>query len=59
MEKSIIENRVACFLVGHRYKGEGLVANYIKPDDMKTLHNAINKLSFQSIDWKKIQKRRW
>jgi len=56
LERVGIEKRVICFLVGHRYAG-GLVPNYIKPDDMKTLHKAVKLIKYPSIDWKKIEKR--
>jgi integrase len=56
LERIDIPTRIICFLVGHSYKG-GLVANYIKPDDMKTLYNAVKSIKYPSIDWKKIEKR--
>ena len=57
--KSNISERIACSIVGHEYKGEGLVKNYIKPHELKELQQAVNSLNFPSIVWKKIKKREW
>jgi len=58
LEKADVHKRIGCFLVGHKYKG-GFVSNYIKSDDLKVLHGGIKVLSYPSIDWSKIEKRRW
>ncbi len=57
--KSEIPVRISCAIVGHQYSGKGLVANYIKSEELKGLQDAVNQLRFPSIDWKKIEKRRW
>ena len=58
LDKKGVHQRIIAGLVGHNYSG-GVVLNYIKPDDLKTRYDAIKKLSFSSIDWNKIGKRRW
>ncbi len=58
LEKSDIHKRTGCFLIGHKYAG-GFVSNYVKSDDLKVLYQGIKVLSYPSIDWKKIEKRRW
>ncbi len=59
LAKSKADDRVVCSIVGHHYKGAGLVENYIKPHELKVLQKTINLLDFPSIDWEKIRKRRW
>ncbi len=58
LEKANVHKRPACFLVGHKYEG-GFVSNYIKSDDLQELYKTIKVLSYPSINWKKIEKRRW
>ncbi len=58
LEKANVHKRPGCFLVGQKYEG-GFVSNYIKRDDLVLLNKVINVLSFPSIDWKNIPKRRW
>ena len=45
-------------LLGHGHISN-VVPNYNKPDSLKICYAAINKLSYPSIDWSKIEKRRW
>jgi len=59
LDKTKTPERVSCAIVGHKPKGGGLVENYVKDADIKTLHKAINKLNFPSIDWRKIRKANW
>ncbi|WP_158516066.1 site-specific integrase [Syntrophotalea acetylenivorans] len=56
---SNISDRVACAIVGHKFKGSFLVENYIKDVGPLVMQKAINKLSFRSVDWKKIKKLKW
>jgi len=58
LDISDIHKRLGCFIVGHKYAG-GFVSNYVKPDELKELYKAIKILSYPSIDWTKIEKRRW
>lgn len=57
LEKTSTREKVICELVGHKYKGEGLVENYIKREKLSELKKAINKLEYKSIDWRKIKER--
>ena len=54
--KADIDERMICSMVGHLYKGQGLVGNYIKPENIKKLKAAIDTLEYSSVKWRKIRK---
>ena len=59
LAKSNVNERISCAIVGHSFKGDGLIANYIKPAQFKELQKGINTLKFSSIDWRKIPTQKW